>query len=78
MKKFYHVSIPVYAHVPVMVEADSEAHAEEIASHVALLSDAEAIDFANAAPDITEVDKSVFLGKKVWFSKKTQRLVGEK
>jgi hypothetical protein len=78
MKKLYSVSLPVYAHVVVFVEADGEDEALAIAEYSALLSDASPIDFSQDEADIVEIESEAEIaGSTVYFARNKYRVAKE-
>ena len=83
-KKLYCITMPVHAQVTVLVQAEDDAKAEQIAAWAADISDSEPIDFASVAPDIAELkledireNDTVYLRKGFAVSGKTLREVME-
>lgn len=69
--KFCSVNMPVSASVTVIVQATDEFEAEEIATHVASLSDAESVDFVPDQPEVLEIERNeIPKGARIWVSKK--------
>lgn len=74
--KVYSVSLPVYASVCVLVEAENEERALELAERCASLSESEPIDFSQdeSAIDITECVDESGLNEKIWIAKNKYRM----
>jgi hypothetical protein len=73
--KYFSVHMPVAASVSVIVKADDDVTAEEIASHVANLSDAECVDFVLDQPEIIEIERNeIPKGSRIWVSKNKYEL----